>query len=557
MAYPTTGVLDDFNRSNVGPPPSASWTQCYLGGAGMKVVSNAIVANGANGASDYWNVATFGANSEAYITMTTKNTGGNVATFWVSLRLASPTTSGIDGYQVEVITRDSANAVALIRIWKIVNNAFTQLGADIDTTINAGDSFGGEVTGTTTTTITAYRKASGGSWGAVANRTDSSSPITAAGNIETGTYESSVAFVLDNFGGGTVVSGTTYPSSVTGALTPAGALTKQDNKRLTGAITTLIGALAKQDQPKRTGALTPSGILTKQSQLPKIGMITPSGTLTKQTGLPRAGVIATITGALSKQTNKLFAGALSSIVGTLSRAISTTKTGSVATIAGALTKLAQVTRVGTVNLSGALAAVRSVLITLVGALMPSGVLWRETRKTETGTQVTSGGVTKQTSMTKTGGLTPSGVLAAMKSAIISLAGVLMLGGELRRETRTTKTGVLASSGVLATIRMAMLSLAGSVGMGGEVYKEIRKQVNGVAAVGGGLVKRIWKELGGLIGSIGSMVANLFPGGAGVGLVELQLPVRTFEFELTERSIDVMRLRTRRLELEMEVRDGGL
>ena len=42
MAFPTTGILDDFNRGNEGPPPSANWTTLVQG---HKVVSNACTSN--------------------------------------------------------------------------------------------------------------------------------------------------------------------------------------------------------------------------------------------------------------------------------------------------------------------------------------------------------------------------------------------------------------------------------------------------------------------------------------------------------------------------------
>jgi hypothetical protein len=64
MAFPSTPILDDFNRSNEGPPPSSNWTSIYNGHV---VASNHIrgyVYNDNN--VSMWNASTFGPNIEAY-----------------------------------------------------------------------------------------------------------------------------------------------------------------------------------------------------------------------------------------------------------------------------------------------------------------------------------------------------------------------------------------------------------------------------------------------------------------------------------------------------------
>jgi hypothetical protein len=72
-SFPTTPVLDDFNRSNTGPPPSASWTTIQHG---HQVVSNA--ARGSYAGDDcvsWWNT-TFGSDVEAYFDITTVDPAG-------------------------------------------------------------------------------------------------------------------------------------------------------------------------------------------------------------------------------------------------------------------------------------------------------------------------------------------------------------------------------------------------------------------------------------------------------------------------------------------------
>ena len=52
--------LDDFNRANVGPPPSSQWSNPLIPAQiGMKVVGNALACDIAGLCSAWWNVATF------------------------------------------------------------------------------------------------------------------------------------------------------------------------------------------------------------------------------------------------------------------------------------------------------------------------------------------------------------------------------------------------------------------------------------------------------------------------------------------------------------------
>lgn len=192
MAFPTTSVLDDFNRANTGPPPSASWsTGAIPGNGGMKVVSNQVGGDTNSGCDAYYNVATYGPDSEAYITLAVKP--ATTAEFWwLSLRLATPGTAGVDGYEIDV----TSNAVS---IWRVTNGGYTQLGSDISVTFANGEKLGAEIIGST---LAVYRY-TGGAWGAaLGTRTDST--YSAAGSIGIGADEA--AMRGDDFGGGTVVT---------------------------------------------------------------------------------------------------------------------------------------------------------------------------------------------------------------------------------------------------------------------------------------------------------------------------------------------------------------
>lgn len=67
--FPTTGILDDFNRANEGPPLSSSWVISY---EGLKVVSNQCAPNATseNWYEDKYNTS-WGSDVEAYFTIAT------------------------------------------------------------------------------------------------------------------------------------------------------------------------------------------------------------------------------------------------------------------------------------------------------------------------------------------------------------------------------------------------------------------------------------------------------------------------------------------------------
>jgi hypothetical protein len=100
----TTSVLDNFNRSNTGPPPSASWIiPSRLARVGSKFVSNALAPNARNTpCSGYWKTA-FGAPCEVYATIS-----NNAGIFELYCRLSDVETSAQDGYGIYL---DPSNGV--------------------------------------------------------------------------------------------------------------------------------------------------------------------------------------------------------------------------------------------------------------------------------------------------------------------------------------------------------------------------------------------------------------------------------------------------------------
>lgn len=206
MAFPTTSVLDDFNRSNVGPPLGGNWSVVY-NLTGFTIVSNHIEPGGsALTCGEYWNAATFGPDCEAYITDLTVDTTGAWAGIVLQVRLANPGSSTMTGYEVDFYLRDDSSTVGDVYFYRLDDSAtFVQLGATITgLTFSNGVTFGIEMIGST---LKAYYKPSGGSWTEIGSRTDTT--YDSAGYIAVGWwYTDPTATDLDDFGGGTVVGGT-------------------------------------------------------------------------------------------------------------------------------------------------------------------------------------------------------------------------------------------------------------------------------------------------------------------------------------------------------------
>jgi hypothetical protein len=195
MAFPTTGVLDDFNDTE---NPMTGWSLMIsvIAVRWRSDGTGVAVADGGANANDYWNASTFGADSEAYLTISTVPPDGQSVAVYVRVQNAG--SAAIDGYAV------SANKVGggtdTITIVRIDDNAPTTLATNNQEFAN-GDSIGIEIIGST---ITAYYKSGAGAWTALAN-TASSSTYSGAGHI--GMTTTSSATTVDNFGGGTITGG--------------------------------------------------------------------------------------------------------------------------------------------------------------------------------------------------------------------------------------------------------------------------------------------------------------------------------------------------------------
>jgi hypothetical protein len=206
-------------------------------------------------------------------------------------------------------------------------------------------------------------------------------------------------------------SGGLFTASLSGSVTPTGAIAKQANKALAGS-STATGTPAKQAQKPLAGSSTSSGALAKQAQKAFAGSVTPSGVLTAIKVVLRsfAGSV-TATGALVKQVAKALAGSTSPS-GSLAKQDAKAFAGS-ATPAGALAKQAQKALAGSSTATGALTTVRVILRSYAGTVTAAGALVRQAQKALSGSSTASGTITRQTAKGLAGTVTASGALAKL------------------------------------------------------------------------------------------------------------------------------------------------
>lgn len=202
MSFPTTGIIDDFNRADDPTPEGSScsdgihvWSATSINGTGQGANLVGNLMHLVAGTGDLYITADFGPDCEAYYDLPSAPSSGEYC--FLAARIQDAGTSGWDGYGLIWING------AGWQVRRYDNGSSTVLSGTVPgNDLVSGDSFGIEVIGDT---IRGLRK-TGGSWIEVVSSTDST--YATAGKIG---WEISSG-ELDNFGGGTVVvSGVTSP----------------------------------------------------------------------------------------------------------------------------------------------------------------------------------------------------------------------------------------------------------------------------------------------------------------------------------------------------------
>jgi hypothetical protein len=191
-SFPTTPILDNFNRANEGPPPSANWTSFHTFIAG-KVSSNTCIVNGASTAQ-YWNPKVFIPDEEVYMKISTKPANGNVARLCLRIQGANLATE--DGYQLHFAADAGTDIITIRKVSSGTSSVLLTISPAQE--VSSGDSLGFSAVGST---LTAWYKSGSGAWVSLGSTTDSSFP--SGGYI--GMYlPNDAAVVIDDFGGGEV-----------------------------------------------------------------------------------------------------------------------------------------------------------------------------------------------------------------------------------------------------------------------------------------------------------------------------------------------------------------
>jgi len=198
MPFPTTGLLDDFNRANEGPPPSASWTTAVIAGGtdGLVVLSNVLKGNGSGSNEGYWNVSTFGPDVECYMKVAAKLEDSG-AYQMVYCRLTTIGSGTTDGYGCRLSFSATTDS---LRLFRIDNGSVTYLGTGVSQETAVGDQWGIEIVGDA---LKLMYKPVAGSWSSIESVTDGT--YSASGHIGA-LLRGGNTHRADDFSGGTVVS---------------------------------------------------------------------------------------------------------------------------------------------------------------------------------------------------------------------------------------------------------------------------------------------------------------------------------------------------------------
>ena len=197
--FPSTPVLDAFDRAN--GPIGGSWVDPLYNLGGLFINSNALIQNCCAYGAPIWNGSVFGADQEAYLTLTQVTAGATETD--LMLKLQGGTYSGA---HVEVRYDDNSKSVQ-VATWD-PSTGWVNRGAAMPVSFQAGDQFGARAY--SNGTVGVYRNAvllgtvSLGSW----------TYATQGGRIGL-TLSGCYASRFENFGGGNaVLTSNTPPTAI-------------------------------------------------------------------------------------------------------------------------------------------------------------------------------------------------------------------------------------------------------------------------------------------------------------------------------------------------------
>jgi hypothetical protein len=213
MAFPTSGVLDNFNRANENPlSDGGKWSigpDDFGGTNNLRVASNECFMN-ATPANGYRNDQDYGPDAEAHMTLVVIPVTAAV----LYLRLVNIGAGTTDGYAIYFDYNASPDSWVPCRV---DNDALSVLGATVSPgNSSVGDGLGIEMIGTT---LAGYDRRAG-VWTQRFTRTDAN--YAAAGKIGLRLSDAGANARVDDFGGGTIATASLSPRRRDRQLTALG-----------------------------------------------------------------------------------------------------------------------------------------------------------------------------------------------------------------------------------------------------------------------------------------------------------------------------------------------
>lgn len=188
MAFPTTGILDDFNRANENPLSGGGDWGDRITNNDLQLLSNRAAGTGANVLnSRFWAADTFGPASEVYCTVPVINVSPDYLRLW--LRLNGAGSAAENGYMMQ--WTNDANGCRIFREASL--ESYTQIAQNAAARMVAADQIG---IGAIGSDITVYQNGS-------VVVTVSDATFSGAGQLALGCR--STVFRMADFGGGTIV----------------------------------------------------------------------------------------------------------------------------------------------------------------------------------------------------------------------------------------------------------------------------------------------------------------------------------------------------------------
>jgi hypothetical protein len=188
LGFPTTGVLDTFDRSD--GAIGEDWEGAT---SGYVIASNRLKLGGGENAI-FWRTSAYGADQEVYVTLVSVDEDGVEQDLLLKSQSSSTWGNGV----LEVLYSAAGHRV---EVWTFtMGQGWAKRGADIEVTFADGDRFGARAMADGKVEV--YRN------GVKVGESDASGwPYHASGGYTGVRYIEAADVLLDDFGGGTVVTG--------------------------------------------------------------------------------------------------------------------------------------------------------------------------------------------------------------------------------------------------------------------------------------------------------------------------------------------------------------